>query len=102
MPGHIIMLVCECGITTTVQPGALLEKTGFVAKVIVYDAEEKQFMTMRNDEAEDLGLKLFEDPYISNPAKFIYELEEEVGSRGYECPNCNEMTLQYGFLGHWD
>ena len=102
MPGHTIVLTCECGIESCVNPGETLDKDGFHSQIVIYNAEKETFETMEATEAESLGIRAFCDPYIENSTKFVAEVEEDISQRGYACPRCRQMKLRYHFMCHWD
>lgn len=99
MPGHILLMACECGIEAHVSPGV---SDDFQCWIIYYDAERETFDTMEKNKAKDLGIKAFPDPFIENPLKLVAEVEGDISARLYRCPRCQNMSLRYLFPGHWD
>lgn len=99
MPGHMLLMTCECGLEAHVQPGVSDDMKSWI---IYYDAEKETFGTMEETEANNLGIKAFPDPFIEDPTKFIFEVEGDIKTRLYQCPKCQRMKFRYHFFGHWD
>jgi hypothetical protein len=93
MPGPILLAKCACGFERDLSPGTQLRSPNDL-RVIAYTADERDLVTVDNEEAQKLHLTVIEDPYIKA------ETGEPWGP--YRCPGCGQRSLQLCHTGFWD
>jgi len=98
MPGPILLAKCACGFERCLSPGAHL---GGSLSVIAYAANERDLVTVNEEEAQKARLIIIEDPYIKavtqDPGGFHW------GPWGpCRCPGCEQTSLLLLRSGVWD
>jgi hypothetical protein len=105
MPGHIFDANCSCGFSRELEPGAD-ETERFKLRVMAYSADTSDIETLDLDAAERAGLKIIEDPCLTDfdPDASLEEsmkpFDQAYGP--YLCPQCRGNSLFMRRSGFWD
>lgn len=91
MPGPILDAACPCGFRSSVDPGSIWVRDHLESRVIVYDPDKNDLVTVEGGEAQRRKLKIYPDPYITG------ELDKL-----FPCPSCGKKTMRFRHCGFWD
>jgi hypothetical protein len=89
MPGPIHTMQCPCGYSGWLKPGAS-EQTGL--RVIAYDDQTPQLITVAESDAKARQLEIIPDPYVADAPI----------PDAYRCPVCGNNALEIFHTGFWD
>ncbi len=103
MPGHMLRAECPCGFMSDVSPGSIWVRDHLESRVIAYDPDKNDLVTLEGGEARKRKLRIYPDPYLRF---WMFPTTDSVLAAGldelFPCPSCDNETLRFRFGGWWD
>lgn len=93
MPGLLLEAQCPCSFSSVVLPGS--EANPLRGRVIAYNPDSADLITVDDKEAKQRGLRTIPDPYDTLPLELAQKAK-------FQCPSCHKHTMYFVNTGFWD